>query len=91
MGEVVGVSVGAVVGSFVGAVVGSLVGACVTPVVPSVLSVGFPVPSVVAWLELLGSVGWLSLLLQAHRLTSMTRAKSIANVFFILCPFLSIK
>jgi len=84
-----------VVGSSVGAVVGSSVVASVVPVVPSVPSVGFsvlPVEAAVllvaAWLELLGSVAWL--LLQAHRLSSMTSAKSNAEILFIFFPFLSI-
>ena len=94
VGGVVGSSVGAVVGSSVGGVVGSSVGACV-PSVPSVgfsvLPVVFSVPLVVDGLESLGSVAWLSPLLQAHRLSNMTKAKSIASAFFIVVPFLSIK
>ena len=90
-GGVVGTSAGAVVGVSVGAVVGSLVGGCV-PCVPSVgAPVEFSVPLVV---DGPGSLGWvvlLSSLLQAHRLSNMTKAKNMASSFFILCPFLSVK
>lgn len=71
-------------GSSVGAVVGSFVGACVASVVPSVLSVVCWVLSVVIWLgAVLGSLVCVSSPPQAHRLSSMTKDKSINTIFFI--------
>jgi hypothetical protein len=81
---------GAVVEGVVCVSAGAVAGGCVVPVVSGVLSAGFCVPSVVAWLEWLASVVLL-LLSQAHRLNSITSANSIASTFFIVYPFLSIK